>query len=124
MNLYNGELDPQFGEHQQARARSLYEDKDFSKTHTVEVRVEGGEKGEEIGGGKEECKQEGRREVGMSSASCPRIPILSISILLTLPSLPSVSRFPSSLFFNTDGADDDDQGGHGHCAGGLGGEHG
>jgi len=37
VNLYHGELDPQFGEHQQARARSLYEDQDFSKTHTVEV---------------------------------------------------------------------------------------
>ncbi|KAM3567625.1 hypothetical protein VYU27_010234, partial [Nannochloropsis oceanica] len=37
VNLYHGELDPQFGEHQQARARSLYEDQDFSKTHTVEM---------------------------------------------------------------------------------------
>jgi len=46
VNLYSGEKDPHFGEHKAAPARSLYENKDFSKTHTVEVRAEGGERRE------------------------------------------------------------------------------
>lgn len=57
MNLYHGELDPQFGEHQEARARSLYEDKDFSKTHTVEVRL----------GGEEKRRRDGRGKGGMQT---------------------------------------------------------
>ena len=38
MNLYTGELDPQFGDMFEAPARSLFENDDFAKTHTVKVR--------------------------------------------------------------------------------------
>jgi len=95
VNLYHGELDTHFGEHQEARARSLYEDQDFSKTHTVEVRAEGGEKRRRDGRGKEECKQEGGREVEMCGAS---VLVFQYSSSATYPaSLPSLPSLLPSL---------------------------
>jgi hypothetical protein len=64
VNLYHGELDPQFGEHQQARARSLYEDQDFSKTHTVEVCARGreGRRRDGTGNAKRNASRNGKEE--------------------------------------------------------------
>jgi len=39
VNLYSGELDPQFGEIFDAPARSLFEDSVYAKTHTVKMVV-------------------------------------------------------------------------------------
>ena len=102
VNLYHGELDPQFGEHQEARARSLYEDKDFSKTHTVEVRVEGGEKSKGMGGEKEGM-QAGRekRSADCGWRLCPRVPILSTIKLPTLLSFPPLLSIQMVLMTTT-----------------------
>jgi hypothetical protein len=99
VNLYHGELDTYFGEHQEARARSLYEDKDFSKTHTVEVRVEGGEKRRRDGRGKGGMQAGREKRSGDVWRLCPRVNTLHISNLPSLPSLPSVSpSLPPRLY--------------------------